>query len=321
MKLEKSGDAVVDSILSTISPFFRRGVIEIQAVRPGEMWLEIEGKGFVAERSPGLTREYWERLCGALANWKSSRYDPVDKPLVSCQLPGGHRFEGFVGVGPETGVSVSIRVFRGLDRTLADFGLNSELAAMVTQAVATGENILVGGGTSSGKTSLINVLLGTVPSNERVCSLEDTPELRLERFPNHVRLIVNRHGQSRVGVADYVDHFMRARPDRIIFGELSVRNAVSALVLLSTGHKGFKTTLHTSGCYAALRSAFPDRLRLAGVQVQPEVVFDFLVREVGLVLHAEKTPAGRRVVEFWRPKDMQAPERLYAKPLEGINVE
>lgn len=316
--LLKSGDPIVDAALSPLAGLFRPGVQEITANRPEEMLLEMVGKGWKTEKVRSLDLKAWKNINRVLANWTGADYDPIRMPTVSCKLPGGHRYEGMIGRGPEREVSVSIRVLRTVRFSLSDFGVPPAAAERIHSLVAGGANFLVSGGTSSGKTSLFRAVASAVPSTERIIALEDPPELDLDRFPNHNRFVPQRHGGG-LSQSDFLDHFMRIRPDRIWVGELSMKNVSAALQAMSTGHKGFGLTIHANSAWEALESGFAKRLmfdkQMGGIQ--PERLFAELRQTFDLVIQIEHRPEGRRVVEIWEPAIQDRPTRLLPALLGG----
>jgi type IV secretory pathway ATPase VirB11/archaellum biosynthesis ATPase len=319
--LPDSGDAIVDTQLVSLRPFFGRvGVQEIVAVRPGELRLEING-GWQVESAPELTVAKWQRLASALAAWTNQSYVPETQPLVSCRLPGGHRWESCIGPQVETGVGVSIRISRPAKFGPEDFGVSGELGELVRAAVERGDNILVAGGTSSGKTTLLNSMVQWIPVGERILAVEDAYELRIPHA-NQERLMVNRNDTS--GALTYsraFDHFMRSRPDRLALGELSIPNAFAALLFLDSGHKGFMATLHCNGAKHALDTAFWFRLSLAGMTMDKAALSAFLHENIDLVLYVSRHNGRREVTEYFRPKLHRDPVVLAAgSRLEAANV-
>lgn len=311
--LSKSGDPVVDAALKPLAGVFRPGATDIVANKPREVWIEIAGKGWKKETVPELDSNGWRNINKVLANWTGASYDAVNSPTVSCRLPGGHRYEGMIGRGPADGVSVAIRVARKERFTVEDFGLAGGDAARVKEIVRTGGNFIVSGGTGSGKTSFFRAVSRSVPSDQRILTLEDPPELDLDRFPNHNVFTPARHGGGLPQSA-FLDHFMRSRPDRVWLGELSMKNGFAAMMAMNTGHKGFGLTLHSNGALEALDSAFADRLVMnedsKGSGPDPLRLSTVLRRTIDLVVQIEKRPEGRRVVELWEPQRESEPRRL-----------
>ncbi len=124
------GDAVLGAKLEPLAAFMkRRGLVELNANAPGRVMLEFPDGRRIEEKAPALTAHYWTGLCYILANSAGQVFDPEAVPFVSTRLPGGHRFEAMTGPFCETGLSVSIRMYRGIDRTPDDFGLTGEWKA------------------------------------------------------------------------------------------------------------------------------------------------------------------------------------------------
>jgi Flp pilus assembly CpaF family ATPase len=306
------GDAVLAAKLEPIAPLFkRRGIAEINANRAGEVWLEFADGRRMAEKVPALTHHYWRGLCHVLANAAGKVFDPETQPFVSERLPGGHRFEGMISGFSEWGLSISIRIYRESGASLEDFGLTGEWRELVVGHVRDGSNIIVSGGTSAGKTTLLNKLISFIPAEKRILTVEDTRELRVPHGDrNH--FVPPRHvGHQRPAAVDFariIDHLMRSRPDVVIPGELSIANTFPTLRLLNTGHKGLMCTVHANSARLALEEAIPFNVSLAGVKVVDLV--PYLRRTVDLVIQVMKVGGGaRRVTEIWRPAE-EAPARL-----------
>lgn len=301
-KSSLSGNELLDHNLAPLMKLLERPkLIELMVVRFEEVQLEIEGKDqFVVERVPALNEKYWYTLARILAQLEETTFDPETSPFVSTKLPGGHRLELLLGRWSESGISVSIRVFRNLTFPLEFYGLPTETADELRQAMRDNLNIFVSGGTASGKTTLTNSLLKEVPGTIRILSVEDVRELQFPHVSNRVYYNVDRWGRG-VTYDRLFDHLMRARGDRLLMGELSTKNVQAAAMLLSTGHRGFMTTLHSNGCLEALETAFHDRLELSGRHVDRDHLTAYLRRNVDLIIQVAKTERGRRITELWRP--------------------
>ncbi len=307
-------DAVLDAKLEPLGGFLkRRGLVELNANRPGEVWLEFADGRRAAEKAPALTADYWRRLCHILANNAGVIFDPETQPFVSTRLPGGHRFEAMISGFCETGLSASVRMYRHAGVTLADFGLTGEWAAKIIAAVKAGSTVFVSGGTSSGKTTLLNVLVEEIPHGRRILTVEDTRELRIpHRDRNH--FVPPRHSAgdnpAAVDYAKIIDHLMRSRPDIVIAGELSIRNTFPSLRLLNTGHKGFMCTVHANSAKLAVDEAVQFNCNLAGHRIVD--LPRYMRRTVDLVIQVMRVAGGgRRVVEVWEPAAGGEPVSLY----------
>lgn len=305
----QTGDQVVDTQLTPLMRVLgTRNLVELVAARPGELLLEIEGRGWVRQAAPEFSEAYWVRLAETLANWRGVRFDVDTMPMLSTKLPGGHRFEALLGRVVESRVSVAVRLYREVRRDLvADFKAAPALAEDIRAAFRDRLNVVVSGGTSAGKTSLLNACLESVPADERVLTVEDVRELVIPHIPNRVHFELDRRGQGAVSQGDILDHVVRARPDRVLAGEVSMRNAQAILLLLSTGHRGFAGTIHANSCVEVVQSAFHDRLSLGGMAVDRENLSNYLRRQLDLIVQVSRIGGGKRITEVWWPGREERP--------------
>jgi type IV secretory pathway ATPase VirB11/archaellum biosynthesis ATPase len=303
-------DVVLKSQLKPLQPFLDHDhLIELSAIAPGAIGLELVGIGYEWQQAPLLTYDYWRGLCHILANGGGIQFDPETQPRIATALPGGHRFEALLGKSVETGLSISIRMYRQIPMELEDFGLMGELKAEVIAAVEAAKSTLISGGTSSGKTTFLNRLIQYIPLNLRVLTVEDTREIRIPHV-NHVSYVVSgtpisqaskRLPSQELTYPLMIDHLMRSRPDIIISGELSVPNAFPILRLLNTGHGGFMCTVHANSPELALEEAIPTNIRLSGMEV-PNAA-EFMRKTIDLVIQLHKVgPGKRQVTDLWFPK-------------------
>ncbi|MBN9344453.1 MAG: Flp pilus assembly complex ATPase component TadA, partial [Holosporales bacterium] len=167
-----------------------------------------------------------------------------------------------------------------------------------------GANILISGGTSSGKTTFMNMLLQSIPKDKRILILEDTRELNVPH-ENHVHYVVSRNEKNpTLDYPQMIDHLMRSRPDIILMGELSMANSYPILRLLNSGHAGFMCTLHANSCEAALSWAIPQNIAFSGHETKG--VKEFLYEAVDLVIQLHRNDQGKRYVgELLFPKTQQ----------------
>lgn len=227
-----------------------KSVIEIMANPDGSLWLDKHGQGRI--RAGDLLPADAERIIRLIASHIRIECNEAS-PIVSAELPqSGERFEGIL---PPivTSPCFSIRKPAGIIYTLADYveaGIMSALEAKyLSLAVAEKKNIVVVGGTSSGKTTLTNALLNElIELNERVVIIEDTRELHCP-VPDLVSL---RTKPNIAAMSDLVRSTMRLRPDRIIVGEVRGAEALDMLKAWNTGHPGGVATLHANGTHGAL---------------------------------------------------------------------
>jgi len=219
-------------------------------------------------------------------------------PLVDARLADGSRLHAVIPPLAVDGPAVTIRRFGARAVSLEAFGLEGAAGAFLRDAVAAGWNLLVAGGTSAGKTTLLNALSAAIPVGERVVTIEETAELRL-RQPHVVRLEArpaNAEGAGGVSVRDLVRAALRMRPDRIVVGEVRGGEALDMLQALNTGHDGSLSTVHANGLDDALPRV-ETLVLMAGVGLPLEAVRAQLAAAVDAVVFVARHAGqgGRRV--------------------------
>ena len=301
----------------------RPDVTDIYVNRPGEIWVETTGGGIERHEAPGLDSSTLKRLArqiAALSHQGISR----EHPLLSATLPDGARIQIVAPpatrgplalairkhVSPElelsdyvqSGAFGETKARQGFERSKADRALADMLAAgniggMLSAAVKARKNILVAGGTSTGKTTFLNALLKEVPAEERLILIEDTPELFV-RHENHVGLIAARSalGEAQVETDDLVGASLRMRPDRIILGELRGREAYSFLRAVNTGHPGSMTTVHADSPERAVEQIVLLVLQ-GGTQLNRDDVRHYVSQTVDVYVQLTRSGGKRRVSE------------------------
>jgi type IV secretion system protein VirB11 len=301
----------------------RPDVTDIYVNRPGELWVETTSGGIERHDAPGLDESTLARLArqiAALSHQGISR----EHPLLSATLPDGARIQVIAPpatrgplalairkhVSPEldladylsSGAFGETRARQGFERSQGDKALADMLAAgdirgMLSAAVRGRKNILVAGGTSTGKTTFLNALLKEVPAEERLILIEDTPELFV-RHENHVGLIAARSGlgEAQVETDDLVAASLRMRPDRIILGELRGKEAYSFLRAVNTGHPGSMTTVHADSPERAVEQIVLLVLQ-GGSQLNREDVRHYVSRTIDVFVQLTRSGGRRRVAE------------------------
>jgi type IV secretion system protein VirB11 len=168
---------------------------------------------------------------------------------------------------------------------------------MISEAVKARRNILIAGGTSTGKTTFLNALIREVPPEERLILIEDTPELHI-RHANSVGLIVARSplGEAQVTANDLLSASLRMRPDRIILGELRGPEAFAFLRAVNTGHPGSMTSVHADSPQGAIEQIVLLALQ-AGTQLSRDDVRHYVSNTVDLIVYLTRTAGQRRVGE------------------------
>jgi pilus assembly protein CpaF len=220
-------------------------------------------------------------------------------PMVDARLPDGSRLHAVIPPLAIDGPCVTIRRFGACRIPLTDFETGDDGAAFLRGAVSGGWNLLVSGGTSSGKTTLLNSLSGAIDADERIITIEETAELRLEQ-PHVVRLEArppNAEGAGAVPVRDLVRTALRMRPDRVVVGEVRGAEALDLLQAFNTGHDGSLSTIHANSPVDALRRLATLAL-LAGLSLPFAAVVEQVGAAVDAVVQVARGSDGhRRIVE------------------------
>ena len=287
----------------------RPNLVELSVIGDGRFFCEYAETGYGDEEyDSNFKTAYWSRLCKALANSKGLIFDPPDSCFLSLALPKRHRFQATMGQRVESGIDVSVRLFRDVDIPLEAFGLYGDLKDEIVARIKEGANCILSGGTSTGKTTFLRQLIKFVPSKRRIITVEDTREIFIKTHPQCVHHLVPRNGaseQQRKDYADVIDHIVRSRPDVLVLGEISTSNSFPIVRLLNTGHGGFFTTVHANGADLALSTAIPQNISMNGQD--DSKIEDVLRKTVDIVIqiskHITKGSTKRYVSEVLFPKE------------------
>ena len=222
-------------------------------------------------------------------------------PMVDARLPDGSRVNVVIPPISLNGPCVTIRKFSRDPFTMSDLislgTLTPEVAQFLQAAVQAKLNILITGGTASGKTTLLNVLSAFIPNDERIITIEDTAELQL-RQDHVVRLEArppNIEGVGEVTIRDLVRNALRMRPDRIIVGECRGGEALDMLQAMNTGHEGSMTTIHANNPREAL-SRLETMVLMAGMDLPVRAIREQIAGAIDLIVHMARLRDGSRKV-------------------------
>lgn len=289
--------------------------------QPGEIWVETLGGTLSRHNVPALDRQVLERLARQIA---AVTHQGVSRahPLLAATLPDGSRIQVILPPATRGEPSLSIRRHAVRDIGLADYAGQGALASaaaastsaairvlidlhragdfagLLMHAVRQRRNILIAGGTSSGKTTFLNALLREIAPEERLVLIEDTPELRI-RHANAVGLIAVRggEGEAQVSADDLLTASLRMRPDRIILGELRGPEAFTFMRAVNTGHPGSMTTIHADSPDRAIEQ-LAMLVMQRGVELCRTDIHDYVRSVVDVFVQLERGPHGRRISEI-----------------------
>ena len=299
----------------------RNDVTDVYVNRPGEAWVETTGGAIERFDAPELDDTMLWRLARQIAAM-SHQGISREHPLLSAILPDGARIQIVAPPATRGPMALAIRKHLETDLSLADYvaagalsdvsvqtGLHAgagdealreqlrsgDIAGMLAAAVRARKNILISGGTSTGKTTFLNALIREIPIGERLIFIEDTPELQL-RHPNAIGLVASRSrlGEGEVSTNDLVAASLRMRPDRIILGELRGEEAYSFLRAVNTGHPGSMTTVHADSAERAVEQITLLVLQ-AGTRLGRDDVHFYVKRTIDVFVQLSRS-GGRRHV-------------------------
>lgn len=220
-------------------------------------------------------------------------------PMVDARLKDGSRVNAIIPPLALDGPSVSIRRF-AIDRltmdNLVELGsVPKELAQVFEGIVKARLNILISGGTGSGKTTMLNILSGFIPKDERIVTIEDSAELQLQQ-PHTVRLETrppNIEGKGQVSQRDLVRNSLRMRPDRIVIGEVRGGEALDMLQAMNTGHDGSLTTVHANSARDAL-GRIENMVSMSGINFPTKTLRAQIASAINIVIQIERMEDGHR---------------------------
>jgi type IV secretion system protein VirB11 len=313
--------AALETYLSPIRALLEReGVSEVSINRPGEVWVEVRGDMY-REEIPELTLDHLKSMAKLIAQ-STNQVVSEEKPLLSATLPAGYRVQGVFPPAVEPGtIAFSIRkqnvmnldldqyealgAFQSTavreqenehDKVLRDLLNSGQIKQFLIYAVQAKKNIIVSGGTSTGKTTFMNAALRAIPIEERLITVEDAREIQL-MHPNRVHLLVSKGGQGRalVTTQDQIEACLRLRPDRIIVGELRGSEAFSFLRAINTGHPGSIATLHADTPALAFEQLILMVMQ-AGLGMEREQVKIYIQSVIDIVIQLKRGEKGRRFV-------------------------
>jgi len=254
-------------------------------------------------------------------------------PIVDGRLANGSRVNVVLNPISLDGSCLTIRKFPSNPYNLRELvkfkTLNSEIMNFLISMVKSKFNILVSGGTSSGKTTLLNALSMHIPKGERVVTIEDSAELKFNQVSNLIRLEArpsNVEGKGEILIRDLVKNSLRMRPDRIIVGEVRGSEALDMLQAMNTGHDGSLTTGHANSCLDMI-SRLETMVLMSGVELPVQSIRRQIASSIDVVIQLKKFPDGiRRVSEIALIKGIEESKVImdsifeYQEKLEGPNI-
>jgi pilus assembly protein CpaF len=274
-------------------------VSEVMVNGPDRVYIERKGK---IERTPTtfIDETHLRRVIDKIVGEVSRRIDE-SSPMVDARLPDGSRINAVIHPLAIGGPFLTVRKFSKeplqVEDLVANKTLTSTLARFLEACVVGRLNIVVSGGTDTGKTTLLNVLSSLIPSDERIVTIEDSKELQLRQ--DHIVALESRppniEGRGEVTIRDLMRNALRMRPDRIVVGECRGAEALDMLQAMNTGHEGSLTTIHSNGPRDTL-SRIETMTLMSGFDLPIRVIREQMSSAVDLIVHLGRLRDGSRRV-------------------------
>lgn len=304
----------LEACLAPLAPYLEQhDVTDLHINRPNEVWIERIGGTTERMDVADLSETTLLRLARQIAAVTSQGINRTN-PLLAARLPSGERVQVAIPPATRARVAISIRKHVVAAPSLESYAVSSigsrgsqpvsppeGHAALLKDAVLRRQNILVAGGTSTGKTTFLNALLKEVPKSERLILIEDTPELQIAH-DNAVGLVAVRGslGEADVTAEDLLIASLRMRPDRIILGEVRDKEAMTFLRAINTGHPGSLTTIHADSPDGAIDQLVMLALQ-AGSRMRWEDIDQYVRRTIGLIVQLDRVGGQRLIRDIVKP--------------------
>lgn len=275
-------------------------ITEIMVNSPNEIYIEMDGVLTKDDSVSFINDEHIIRTVQRLIEPLGRTID-ASNPMVDSRLLDGSRINAVIPPLSVKGPVVTIRKFResmsNIDELIRIGSLTPYMARFLDAAVRGKCNMIICGGTGSGKTTLLNILSSFITDNERIITIEDAAELKLNQ--SHVISLetrtTNYEENGEVTIRDLVINSLRMRPDRIIVGEVRGKEAFDMLQAMNTGHDGSLTTMHANGPIDAL-NRLETMVLMGGLEIPIKAVREYIVSAIDLIVNIERMSDGRRKV-------------------------
>lgn len=274
-------------------------ITEIMVNGPQKVFIERKGKltrTNISFADDAAVLRVIEKIIAPL-----SRRIDFDTPTVDARLPDGSRVNAVIQPCAIDGPIITIRKFKKdkltVDQLVSYGSMTKTMAEFIRACVVSRLNIIISGGTGSGKTTLLNVLSSFIPDDERIVTIEDAAELKLQQ-DHVVRLETkppNIEGRYAVSIRDLVKNSLRMRPDRIVVGECRGGEALDMLQAMNTGHDGSLTTLHANAPRDAL-SRLETMCMMAGMDLPVKVIREQVASAIDVIVQQSRMKDGSRKV-------------------------
>ena len=275
-------------------------ITEIMVNGPSEIYVEIDGKIIKDDSVSFINDRHILRTIQRIVQPLGRTIDAAN-PMVDARLRDGSRLNAIIPPLSLTGPVLTIRKFamnlESIDDLLMKGTLTNDMALFLEACVKAKLNILISGGTGTGKTTLLNILSGFIDNEERIITIEDAAELRLNQ--NHVISLetrtTNYEGEGEVTIRDLVRNSLRMRPDRIIVGEVRGKEAFDMMQAMNTGHEGSITTMHSNTPIDAL-NRLETMILMNEMEIPVSAVRGYIENAIDIVIQIDRLTDGKRKI-------------------------
>lgn len=275
-------------------------ITEIMVNAPNEIYVEVDGKIKREESTSFINDKHIIRTIQRIVQPLGRTIDTAN-PMVDARLRDGSRLNAIIPPLSLTGPVLTIRKFaknlESIDDLLLKGDLTNDMATFLEASVKAKLNIIVSGGTGTGKTTLLNILSSFIEEDERIITIEDAAELRLKQ-PHVISLetrMSNYEGEGEVTVRDLVRNSLRMRPDRIIVGEVRGKEAFDMMQAMNTGHEGSLTTLHANNPVDAL-NRLETMILMNEMSIPISAVRGYIENAIDIIIQIDRLTDGRRKI-------------------------
>ena len=275
-------------------------VTEIMVNGPDEIYIEIDGHIVKDDTISFINDDHILRTIQRIVQPLGRTIDEAN-PMVDSRLPDGSRINAIIPPLSLKGPIMTIRKFKrnlnNIEDLLRNGTMTPYMARFLEAAVLAKLNILVTGGTGSGKTTILNILSSFIGNDERIITIEDAAELKLNQthvIPLETRKM-NYESEGEVTIRDLVINSLRMRPDRIIVGEVRGKEAFDMLQAMNTGHEGSLTTLHANNGVDAL-NRLETMVLMGGIDIPVRAIREYIENAIDIVIHTTRLSDGRRKI-------------------------
>lgn len=275
-------------------------ITEIMVNGPSDIYVEIDGKLVKDESVSFINEKHIIRTIQRIVQPLGRTIDAAN-PMVDARLRDGSRLNAIIPPLSLKGPVLTIRKFaknlEGIEDLLRMGSLTAKMATFLDAAVKAKLNIIISGGTGTGKTTLLNMLSGFIEDHERIITIEDAAELRLKQ--SHVISLetrsVNYEGEGEVTIRDLVKNSLRMRPDRIIVGEVRGKEAFDMMQAMNTGHEGSITTLHANSPIDAT-NRLETMLLMNDMDLPIPAIRGYIENAIDLIVQIDRLSDGKRKI-------------------------